>query len=180
MSNIIDQIFETFNRKGQLAYGEDVTQIAHALQTAYFAERDGAPVSLVAAALLHDYGHLIDGLPEDSALHGIDGYHEEVGADYLSQFFGPEVTEPIRLHVPAKRYLCAVKPDYQATLSEASVRSLELQGGPFNPEEVAAFEASPYFEAGIQLRYYDDLGKEPDLAIPGLEHYRPCLEAVIN
>lgn len=180
MSKIIDQIFDTFRQKGHLSYGEDVTQLEHALQTAYFAEKDGAPPSLVAAAVLHDYGHLIHDLGEDIADQGLDGLHEEVGARHLSQYFGPEVTEPIRLHVPSKRYLCTVEPNYLANLSPASVQSLELQGGPFKKDEVAAFEALPHFEAAIQLRRYDDMGKERGLNVPALEYYRPCLEAALR
>jgi phosphonate degradation associated HDIG domain protein len=180
MRKIIDQIFDTFRQKGHLSYGEDVTQLEHALQTAYFAEKDGAPPALVAAAVLHDYGHLLHDLSENIADQGLDGLHEEVGAQYLSRYFGSEVTEPIRLHVPSKRYLCAREPDYLATLSPASVQSLELQGGPFNDQEVAAFEESPHFEAAVQLRRYDDMGKEPGLEVPGLEHYRVCLESVLK
>jgi len=174
--NIIDEIFENFRLRGHQTYGERVTMLEHMLQTAYFAEQNGAKPTLIAAAVLHDYGHLIHGLDEDIADHGINGQHEEIGAEHLAQFFVPAVTEPIRLHVAAKRYLCAVDPAYYASLSEASVQSLALQGGPFSQAEAAEFEMHPFFQDAIELRRYDELGKEPEMQTPGLEHYRPYLE----
>jgi predicted HD phosphohydrolase len=150
------------------------------LQSAYAAQQDGAPPRLVAAALLHDYGHFIHGLPEDSADRGVDTQHEEVAYRFLAEHFGEEIAEPIRMHVAAKRYLCAVEPPYLAELSPASVHSLELQGGPYGPEEVAGFEASPFAEDAVRLRRYDDVGKVPGLETPSLEDYRPVLEAVLK
>jgi len=180
-SNIIDTIFDEFRKHGDAVYiGEPVTQTEHMLQSAYAAEQDGAGPLLIAAALLHDYGHLIHDLPEDSAERGVDTRHEEVGAAYLSQYFVPAAVEPGRLHVAAKRYLCAVDPDYQAALSSASVHSLKLQGGPFTPVEVQAFEALPFAQEAARLRRYDDLGKTPGAVTPDLEHYRPCLEAALK
>lgn len=173
---LIDEIFETFRQRGDRLYGERVTQAEHALQTAFAAEQDGASETLIAAALLHDYGHLIHDLP-DAAERDIDALHEEVGAAFLGPLFVAGVTEPARLHVAAKRYLCAVDPAYFHSLSPASVRSLELQGGPFNHTEVKAFEASPYFIDAIRLRRYDEMGKVPGAQTPDLEHYRPCLKA---
>jgi len=175
-TNIIDDIFSAFRRRGHIRYGEEVTQMEHMLQTAYFAEQHGASPTLVAAALLHDYGHLVHDLGEDIEDKGIDAVHEEIGADYLQQYFIPEVTEPGRLHVAAKRYLCAVDPAYFATLSPASVQSLALQGGPLNAEEVKAFESSPHFRDAVQLRRFDDMGKAPGMVTPALEYYRPYLE----
>ena len=138
--NIVDEIIQAFNEKGDMEYGERVNMRDHMLQSAVFAQRDGASDLVVAAALLHDYGHFVHDLGEDIADHGIDGKHEEVGADYLEQFFPPEVIEPMRLHVAAKRYLCATDPEYFATVSPASLQSLALQGGPYNAEQVAEFE----------------------------------------
>jgi phosphonate degradation associated HDIG domain protein len=174
---IIDQIFEAFRLHGHQSYGERVSMREHMLQAAYFAEQDEADPLLIAAALLHDYGHLIHDLPEDIADRGIDAVHEQVGADYLAGYFLPAVTEPGRLHVAAKRYLCAVDPAYFSTLTPASVQSLELQGGPFDEAQVKEFETSPYFKAAVQLRRYDEMGKIPDLQTPDLEHFRPYLEA---
>jgi [1-hydroxy-2-(trimethylamino)ethyl]phosphonate dioxygenase len=181
MSEVIDEIFRVFREQGSGAYlGEPVSLTEHMLQSASAAERDGAPPRLVAAALLHDYGHFIHDLPEDSAEHGVDTRHEEVAHAFLSAHFGPEVAEPIRLHVAAKRYLCATEPSYMAELSPASILSLELQGGPYSEAEVAAFEASPYAEDAVRLRRYDDIGKLQGLETPDLDHYRSVLQAAIR
>ena len=181
MSDVIDEIFRVFHQQGSGAYlGEPVSLTEHMLQSASAAERDGAPPRLVAAALLHDYGHFIHDLPEDSAEHGVDTRHEEVAHAFLSAHFGPEVAEPVRMHVAAKRYLCATEPSYMAELSPASILSLELQGGPYSPAEIAAFEASPHAEDAVRLRRYDDVGKVPGLETPDLEHYRPVLQAAIR
>jgi [1-hydroxy-2-(trimethylamino)ethyl]phosphonate dioxygenase len=177
---LIDEIFHVFAEYGAEQYlGEQVSMAEHMLQSARAAEQDGAPPSLVAAALLHDYGHFIHGLAEDSADHGIDTRHEEVAYAFLAEHFGEEIAEPIRMHVAAKRYLCAVEPSYLAALSPASLHSLELQGGPYDPAEVAAFKASPHAGAAVRLRRYDDAGKVPGLSTPGLEHYRPVLAAAL-
>ena len=177
-ADIIREIFEAFEAHGdQLYIGEPVSMTEHMLQAAYGAELDGAGSILVAAALLHDFGHLIHGQPEDSAEHGVDTQHEEVGAAYLSRYFVPAVVEPTRMHVAAKRYLCAVDPAYFATLSEASVLSLKLQGGPFTPDEARAFEARPFAAEAARLRRYDDAAKVAGAWTPNLDHYRPSLEA---
>jgi [1-hydroxy-2-(trimethylamino)ethyl]phosphonate dioxygenase len=150
------------------------------LQTAQAAEADGAPVELIVAALLHDYGHLLHLGPEDAAEHGLDTEHEEVGYRFLAAHFPAEVVEPVRLHVAAKRYLCAVDPGYGEELSPASRLSLALQGGPMSAAEIAEFEGLPHFEAACRLRRYDDVAKDPDAPEPPLEHYRPLLEAVLT
>ena len=174
---VIDDIFRHFGERGHLDYGESISVAEHMLQTACFAERDEAPPLLVAAALLHDYGHLVHGLPEDIADRGIDGTHEEAGARSLEEHFVAAVTEPTRLHVAAKRYLCAVEPDYLQTLSPASIKSLKLQGGPYTPTEVEEFEAGPHGADAVRLRRYDDMGKVPGMETPDLEHFRPVLDA---
>jgi [1-hydroxy-2-(trimethylamino)ethyl]phosphonate dioxygenase len=179
-ATIIDQIFATFRALGDQDYGEEVPVLEHSLQAAYLAELDNAGATVIAAAVLHDYGHLIHDLPEDSADRGIDAFHEEHGAAFLADYFIPEVVEPVRLHVAAKRYLCGVDLTYHAALSEASAQSLWLQGGPMGSAERAAFEASPHFAAAIQLRHYDDLAKTPGAWTPGLEHYRPYLEEALH
>ena len=181
MRDVIDEIFATFRAHGDEAYlGEPVSQTEHALQTALFAERDGADPLLIASALLHDFGHLVHELPEDCADLGIDSVHEDVGAVWLGRYFGPAVTEPLRLHVAAKRYLCAVDPAYMAALSPASIKSLGLQGGPYDDEERAEFEREPFWREAVALRRYDDAGKIEGLETPPLEHYRPCLEAALR
>ena len=179
MSDVIDDIFDAFRRNGGALYdgGEAVTQLQHALQTAYFIAQDGASDTLIAAALLHDYGHVMDDASEDLNSRGEDGKHEEVGAKFLAQHFVPAVTEPGRLHVAAKRYLCAVDEDYFGQLSPVSVRSLALQGGPFTPAQVKAFERNPHCEDAVRLRRCDEMGKDPHLETPDLEYYRPFLEA---
>lgn len=185
--SIVDEVCHLFATKGDAAYvGEPVSQLEHALQAAYHAEQEtggcepATQDALVVAALLHDIGHLIHKLPEDAAEQGIDTRHEQMGYAWLKRYCDPAVTEPIRLHVPAKRYLCATDPAYQATLSAASIQSLALQGGPFSAAEVAKFEANPHFRAAVMLRRWDDLAKVPELQVPGLEHYRPRLLRVLR
>jgi [1-hydroxy-2-(trimethylamino)ethyl]phosphonate dioxygenase len=180
VSEIIDEIFETFHRNGDSTYlGEPVTLTEHMLQSASAAEDDAAPPELVAAAVLHDFGHLVHDLDPASAEHGVDTLHEDVGSRYLERHFPPAVTEPIRLHVASKRYLCAVEPAYLEELSDASRLSLDLQGGPFTPAEAEEFRRLPHAEAAVRLRRYDDIAKVPGAPTPPLEHYRTVLEAVL-
>jgi phosphonate degradation associated HDIG domain protein len=174
----IDVILDLFQKRGDAAYlGEPVSQTEHALQTAWLAEQASADGALIAAALLHDVGHLLHDLPEDCALAGIDDAHEVRGQRWLARHFGPDVTEPVRLHVAAKRFLCATDPGYLGLLSEASLRSLQLQGGPFTPDEAAQFRLHPHGEAAVVLRRFDEQAKIPGLPTPPLEHFRPYLEA---
>ncbi len=178
---IVDDIMGLFARHGAAAYhGEAVSQTEHALQSAALAEGENAPDHLIVAALLHDVGHLLDGQDEDLAERGLDGRHEEAACSWLGKNFGPDVTEPIRLHVAAKRYLCAIDPDYLAGLSPASRLSLSLQGGPMNADERAEFESSPLYHDAIRLRHWDDTAKVPGLKVPGLAHYRDRLEAAVQ
>jgi phosphonate degradation associated HDIG domain protein len=180
-TDVVNDIFDRFREYGDAAYiGEPVSQTEHMLQAAHFAEEDEASPTLVAAALLHDFGHLIHDLPEDSAEHGVDTRHEELGFAYLGRYFPDAVVEPLRMHVAAKRYLCAVAPGYRAELSPASILSLELQGGPLDAAGVEEFERSPYAEDAVRLRRYDDKGKIPGAEVPGLEHYRDVLERVLK
>lgn len=176
--NIVDEIFEAFQINGDQLYegGEQVTQQQHALQTAHAAEKDGAHDTLIAAAILHDYGHLAHDIPQEVVAQGIDDKHEELVAALLEPYFVPAVTEPARLHVPAKRYLCAVEPSYFSKLSPVSVRSLERQGGPLTEAEVKAFESLPHFADAVRLRRYDEMGKDPDAVTPNLAYYRSYLE----
>jgi [1-hydroxy-2-(trimethylamino)ethyl]phosphonate dioxygenase len=180
LSEIVDEIIAVFHRRGDSTYlGEPVSLTEHMLQSAQAAEQDGAPAELVAAAVLHDFGHMVHELDPDCALDGVDSMHEDVGAAFLGRHFPPAVTEPIRLHVASKRFLCAVDPGYAAGLSEASRHSLELQGGPFSAAEVEEFRQGPYADAAVRLRRYDDVAKVQGLATPALEHYRPVLESVL-
>ena len=171
----VDEIFALFEHQGKAAYfGEAVSQEEHALQAAHFAAQEGAPETLVVAALLHDIGHLIDAR-EDAADRGIDARHEDAGCDWLARHYPPAVTEPVRLHVAAKRYLCSVHPEYLRGLSATSVKSLQLQGGAFTPEEAAEFRRLPFGEDAVRLRHWDDAGKVVGLAVPGLPAYRDAL-----
>lgn len=178
---IVDEILRLFRERGDSAYvGEPVSQTEHALQAATFAEREGAGAALIAAALLHDIGHLVHDLGEDCADHGIDSRHEELGARWLADRFGPEVVEPIRLHVPAKRYMCATDPNYYAGLSPASRQSLELQGGPFTGAQVEQFRAGGHADAAVRLRRWDDRAKIQNLATPDLAHFAPYVRQALR
>jgi predicted HD phosphohydrolase len=143
-----------------------VNQRAHAVQSGYHARAQGLGASLVVAALLHDIGHMVHDLGEHPAANGIDDRHENTGSDWLQRLFGPAVTEPIRLHVAAKRYLCAVEADYFGKLSNDSIESLNLQGGRMSAEEVADFQQEPYWREAVALRRIDELAKDPKGPMP--------------
>jgi len=180
-TQLLDRVERLFADHGAAAYhGEAVSQLEHALQAAQLAEEDGRPATVIAAALLHDVGHLLHALGEDCATQGIDDRHEELGVRLLAKGFGPDVTEPVRLHVAAKRYLCKTKTMYLLGLSLASIRSLELQGGPMSPEEVRKFEENPHFGAAVAVREYDDRAKVVGLVTPPFAHFRPYLEAALR
>jgi phosphonate degradation associated HDIG domain protein len=175
--SISDEIFAVFENRGAEAYyGEAVSMLEHSLQAAHFARLAHAPDSLVLAALLHDAGHLIEDVPADLADWHEDAQHEEKGAAWLAQFFGPAICNPVRLHVPAKRYLCATDASYLSKLSAASVVTLKLQGGPMNSPERAAFERIPHHQNALRVRRWDDAGKVAGLATAGLEDYRKLID----
>lgn len=175
-ATIIAEIRHLLEQKANGQYGLTlINQQQHALQAAALAEREGHADALVAAALLHDIGHMVHDLGENPADAGIDDRHEELGHAWLVHYFGPEVTEPVRLHVAAKRYLCAVEPDYFAKLSPDSVKSLALQGGPMSPAEVQAFEALPHSAEAVQLRRYDEQAKVKGLQTPAVAHFMPAV-----
>ncbi|MDH6213765.1 gamma-butyrobetaine dioxygenase [Streptomyces pseudovenezuelae] len=177
----LDGLAQLFTGEGAGAYlGEAVTMAQHMLQAAAQAEEAGAPGPLVAAALLHDIGHFQGPVSGEELMAGTDNLHSHTGADRLADWFGPEVTEPIRLHVAAKRYLCAVEPEYFDRLSEASVYTLEVQGGPMSPSEVDGYEANPYAADGVAVRRWDDEGKDPEVSAPDFAHFRPLLAALLR
>lgn len=177
----IDEVFRLFTERGGAAYfGEAVTQLEHALQAAHLAATDGAAAGMVAAALLHDVGHLLHGAGEDVAERGIDSRHERSGARWITPRFGRDVSEPVRLHVAAKRYLCGVDPDYRGRLSPASLQSLALQGGAMGVGEARQFERQEHWREAVQLRRWDEEAKVPGLAVPPLEHYRALLAACLR
>jgi [1-hydroxy-2-(trimethylamino)ethyl]phosphonate dioxygenase len=169
---VAEEILAIYAARGAGAYfGERVSMTEHALQTAYFAQQAKAPESLVVAALLHDIGHLLAQVPDDIADWTADAHHEAIGARWLAQRFPPGICEPVRLHVAAKRYLCATDAQYFAKLSPASVHTLKLQGGPMSAPEVAQFESERYFTAAVQVRRWDDQGKVAGLKTPQLAAY---------
>ena len=178
--SMVAEIFATFARHGAESYGENVTQIDHALQCAQLAVDHDCADTLVAAALLHDIGRLLEPAGNDGEHYGIDARHEDIGARALATCFPPTVTEPIRLHVAAKRYLCAVDAGYRATLSDASLSRLAVQGGAMTDEEVVRFRAEPFFAEAIMLRRFDDWGKRTGCPVAALESYRPLLDALIS
>jgi phosphonate degradation associated HDIG domain protein len=176
-AKVVEQILRLFAERGDSDYGgESVNQRQHALQAAHFARTAGASPTLVTAALLHDIGHLLHHLPDDAPEQGVDDRHEELAARWLKRWFGPAVVEPVRLHVPAKRYLCATEPGYLERLSEPSRLSLRLQGGPMSRDEVAAFHAHPECAAAVALRRWDDEAKVPGMVVPPVEAYVGAIE----
>lgn len=178
---VLDRILDLFNQHGGSQYGgEAVTQREHALQGALLARQAGLDAPAVVAALLHDIGHLLHHLPDDAPEQGIDDHHEDLGAAWLEKYLIPEAVEPVRLHVAAKRYLCAVESDYFARLSSPSVTSLELQGGPMSEKEVEEFEGHPHFRRAVLLRRFDEEAKVPDLPTPTIEDFVPELKACLK
>ncbi len=178
-SGIVDDIQKLFEEHGGSLYGgEAVTQMEHALQAAMLAEAEDASPALIAAALLHDIGHLLHNLPDDAPDDGIDDVHEQLAYNWLRKYFGPEVTEPVRMHVEAKRYLCAAEPEYWDSLSDVSQQSLELQGGTFTADEALAFEQKPFFADGVRLRRWDDRAKILGLETPSLDHFLSYVRVV--
>jgi gamma-butyrobetaine dioxygenase len=200
--NIVDEIIQLLESRGAEAYfGEPLSQLDHAVQAARLARASGAEDSLVVAALLHDVGHLVspgnhflfvedDGFPSTPTEQHFDGStpahqqfdrrHEEIGAAWLARWFGPEVTEPIRLHVTAKRYICRVDSEYRRQLSAASIHSLVPQGGPLNQTEIAEFESNPYYRMAVQLRRWDDKAKIPNIVAGVVQQYRQALRSCLK
>ena len=174
----IEDIFE--RRGGERYLGEAVTLAEHMLQGATIAERNGDPEEVIAAALLHDIGHIVSHSCAFSMSDTQDRFHEEAGARLLEPFFPEVVVDCCRFHVAAKRYLCATEPGYFGTLSEASVHSLKLQGGPMSVEEAAEFETQPHFREIVAVRFLDDAGKRPGMATPGFAHFVPMLWRMVD
>ena len=179
--NPVDEILENFAVHGSAHFDEkDVTQLGHALQCAHQAEQAGAGAAMITACLLHDVGHLINADARAAIDRGEDAEHEIRAMAYLENWFGDDVLAPIRWHVDAKRYLTATDPAYFAKLSEGSVRSLEVQGGPFSKAEVADFEALPHHRDAVRLRRWDEAAKSPTAQTPPLEHFRHYVEAALK
>lgn len=177
----MENIINLFAEKGSQMYGaEAVTQLEHALQCATLAEEAYQSNETITACLLHDLGHLIHNFGDNAGIQGIDDLHEYRALPILQELFEPTVTEPIRLHVAAKRYLCAVSPDYWKKLSSASKRSLELQGGVFSLEAASGFIRQPYAKYAVQLRMYDDQAKVSNKLTPSLSHFTQYMNACLR
>ncbi len=179
--NITAFLGDIFTRRGGEEYlGEPVTMAEHMLQGAHFAEKANEPEVIIVAALLHDIGHFTSEFGMFSMDDTEDRLHEEAGAEVLEPYFPTLVTDCVRHHVAAKRYLCAIKPEYFDRLSVASVHSLNLQGGPMNADEVAAFETNPNLKDIIKVRYYDEAGKRADLQTKPFSYYVPMVQRVVD
>ena len=177
LNPITKQIIYLFESKGGSMYGgEAVTQLEHALQAADLAKKNHASDSLIAASLLHDVGHLLHDLPEMASEDGIDDVHEDLAARFLKEYFIDAVTEPVKLHVQAKRYLCAVEPGYYESLSQPSKISLALQGGIMVDQEIVEFQKNPFYNDAVSLRKWDDLAKVSNLDCPDLNDYIISIE----
>jgi phosphonate degradation associated HDIG domain protein len=180
-TSIVAFLADIFERRGAEEYlGEPVTMAEHMLQGAWFAGQEGASDELVAAALLHDVGHFTSEFGAYSPDDTEDKHHDDAGAEVLAPFFPDVVTECVRLHVAAKRYLCATDPGYFAKLSVASTHSLHLQGGPMSAAEVAVFEQNRFFREAVRVRLWDEAGKVAGMATPDFRHYMPLLQRVVD
>lgn len=180
-SMVIEQIVNLYEKWGHDSYSEAVSQVSHAEQAAGLARSSGSDDALVIAALLHDVGHLLvleatSGVPQFDS----DDNHESVGARFLANCFGNEVTAPIALHVAAKRYLCLIDSDYFATLSPASVASLELQGGAMRRDEALRFERSPHFSKAVDLRRWDEAAKDATAKVQPFDSYITLMQSLAH
>jgi len=179
--NIVEFLGGIFDRRGEEEYlGEPVTMGEHMLQGAILAENAGMPEEIIVAALLHDIGHFTSEFGTFTMDDTQDRHHEDAGAEVLSEFFPTIVTDCVRYHVAAKRYLCATRPEYFNRLSEASVHSLNLQGGPMNADEVSEFENNPNLPDIIKVRYLDEAGKDPNMETPDYWYFAPMIQRVID
>jgi phosphonate degradation associated HDIG domain protein len=180
-NTLVEKIITLFEKNGDSEYGgEAVTQGEHALQAAQLAIEDCCSTNIIVASLLHDIGHMLHALPDDAPEQGIDDLHEELGFRFVDKYFIPAVAEPVRLHVAAKRYLCATEPEYLRHLSEPSLVSLGLQGGPMNAEECQIFEQNPFYRDAVQLRRLDDLAKVPNMDVQPLRYYQTIMEGQLK
>ncbi|WP_413991611.1 HD domain-containing protein [Labrys okinawensis] len=180
-TTIVGFLAGIFERRGAEEYlGEPVTMAEHMLQGAWFAEQEKASDELVAAALLHDVGHFTSEFGAYSPDDTEDKHHDDAGAEVLAPFFPPLVTECVRLHVAAKRYLCATDPSYDAKLSTASRHTLALQGGPMNAGEIAEFRSSPFYSEAVRVRLWDEAGKVAGMQTRSFRDYAPLLQRVVD
>ena len=174
--NIVDEIINKYQNNNSLYIGEKVTMTDHMIQTAMLAEENHSTESLICACLLHDYGHFIIENPDQLVSKSVDGKHEDIGFNFLKNYFKPEVVEPIKLHVQAKRYLCRNN-SYWNILSEASKVSLKLQGGIMKDSDAKIFVSSKFHGDAILLRKYDDEGKMPNIKMKKINEYRDLINS---
>ena len=179
--NIVAFLGSIFERRGSDEYlGEPVSMGEHMLQGATIAERSGQPDEVIVGALLHDIGHFTSEFGTFTMADTEDRHHEDAGARVLERFFPSVIVDCVRHHVAAKRYLCATRPEYVRRLSEASVHSLNLQGGPMTAEEVAEFKRNPNLDQIVAVRYLDDAGKRPDMETPDFWHFAPLVQRMVD
>ena len=172
---VIEAILNAYAACGHLDYGEHISMQDHMLQTAHLADCKGENDTVVVASLLHDYGHLICNMPNNTFEDGMDNFHEQLGAKSLENWFGEEIIGAIALHVDAKRYLCSASPGYRDKLSQASITTLAVQGGPMSKQEMFRFREKKGYQMALKVRIYDDQGKDPQMERPELDHYIPML-----
>ena len=171
--HVTEEVLGLFAATGGNTYSEQVSMQQHALQAAALVRASGAQDALVLASLLHDVGHF---LAQPDSEFGVTD-HGTTGGAWLAERFVAVVSEPVRLHVAAKRYRCFVDPAYEEELSPASIGTLRLQGGAMSAAEAREFEAEPFAQDALALRSFDDGGKVAGLDIPVLEAWRPLLDS---
>jgi phosphonate degradation associated HDIG domain protein len=180
-ANIVAFLEDIFERRGGEEYlGEPVTMAQHMLQGATLAEQNGQDEVIIVSALLHDIGHFTSEFGTFRMNDTEDRFHEAAGANVLQDFFPRLVTDCVRYHVAAKRYLCATRPAYFNQLSQASIHSLNLQGGAMNEDEVADFEKNPTLRKIVKVRYLDDAGKHADMHTPAFAHFAPMVQRIVD
>lgn len=178
---IVEFIGSIFDRRGGEEYlGEPVNMGQHMLQGATIAEQNGQPEEIIVGALLHDIGHFTSEFGTFTMNDTEDRHHEDAGAEVLERFFPSVITDCVRYHVAAKRYLCTTRPEYYRRLSDASIHSLNLQGGLMTDAEVAEFEKNPNLKQIIAVRYLDDAGKRPDMETPDYWHFAPMVQRMVD
>jgi phosphonate degradation associated HDIG domain protein len=182
MHSATEHVIRLFEQRGQGRYGsEQVSQLQHALQCAVFAKRQGAGSAMIAAALLHDLGHIIDHQPmPESDNQNLDDAHEQRAYQWIKSNFGKSVADPVRLHVAAKRYLCTVEPEYLAKLSPASLKSFHDQGGLMSQSQIDDFRDEPFAFEAVELRRWDDLAKDPTMQTPTIDDFAPLLDHLVE
>ncbi len=172
----LDDIAQLYAARGGLHYGEGVTQLEHALQSALMAQSQGSSPGLIVAALLHDIGHFFE---REEDVGAFDDRHEAIGARLLERLFPESVYRPVALHVAAKRYLCFTEPQYWAGLSPASQQSLKLQGGAFERAQAEAFERAPFWRDAVNLRRFDDMGKRQEISGRAFADFMPMMRDLL-